>query len=132
MKWFSSFTLVLGTLVLACKPALTMAQAPIFGCSDSATSPTNETRIDATTAIQFWNQTFLMHDGLIYYGSQTQWTCRSNGRNHVRTMQECSQTVLQLWDSVETKLQAQPTKASVSDQCYMETEFVFVEWNKKR
>ncbi|KAF9360075.1 hypothetical protein BGX34_007979 [Mortierella sp. NVP85] len=116
-----------------------MAQAPVFGCSESATSPTNETRIDATTAIQFWNQTFLMHDGLIYYGSQTQWTCRSNGkvrdRNgnlYDRKMQDCSQTVLQLWDSVETKLQAQPTKATVSDQCYMETEFVTVEWNKKR
>lgn len=147
-----SFTIALSTfLVLALSPSQTWAQElqqppspspspdltpiQVQNCTGVPSILTTNARVDASTAVQFWNNSLLMYDSLTYSGKVMSLTCRSNGmQGHERTMQDCSQAALQLWGRVEAQTTAenQPVKVFVKERCYIQTGFIFLEWNKRR
>jgi len=64
------FTLIRGSLVLDYMPSFTtVAQSAAWchGCKEITMTLINKRRVDTTTVIQYWIQTFLEKNGLIYF-----------------------------------------------------------------
>ncbi|KAI8354519.1 hypothetical protein B0O80DRAFT_426532 [Mortierella sp. GBAus27b] len=148
-----SVFLTLGALVaLAVTPSSTWAQSEQVpppapppslirsqGCTGNPTVSTADIRTDANILIQYWNNSFPLYDTLVYPGKVSVWTCRTTGMpmpGHERTMLDCSQAGIRLWDKIETQIQDQNTtqdlKTQVQERCYIQVDSVFLEWNKRQ